>query len=42
MGVPPTLMLLFNDLYILVKSFLLIITDSSKIFGKSIQMEKGK
>ena len=39
MGVPPTLISLFNDLYILVKSFPLFITDSSKVFRISIQLE---
>ena len=39
MGVPPTLISLFNDLYILVKSFPLFITDSSKVFRIAIQLE---
>ena len=40
MGVPNTLISWFNDLYIMVKSFPLLITDSSKIFRKSIKVGK--
>ena len=40
MGVSPTVISLFNGFYILVKSLPLYVTDSSKIFRKSIQMEK--
>ena len=40
MGVPPSLIYLFRDLYILGKSFPLFITDDTKILRKSIQMGK--
>ena len=40
MGVSPSLILLFNDLFVLVKSFPLFINESSKIFKKSNRMGK--
>ena len=40
MGVPNSLISRFNDLYIMVKSFPLLITDRSNIFRKSIKIGK--